>query len=138
LRRAAIWQCAGLVSGALGSVLAGAVAGFLDPRDPLLTNMAGGALVLLGGYLATSFIWLPVTAILIVSAVFVSDRNPRLNETKLTMIAAAIIVLAIELTTGSWPDHDPDFRSFVYLISIFAAATVVPPALVIHKLAGSG
>lgn len=61
------WQALGLLSGGTGAALVGALLGLFDGEGGLQA-VATGAIVYLGIYLSSSFIWLPITATMIIGS----------------------------------------------------------------------
>jgi hypothetical protein len=82
IRKAIRWQAIGLASGAAGSVVMGAVLGLVAPAGSWPKSIATGAVINLGAYLSTFFIWLPTTVLLIAGLIALLARYPDLAHSK--------------------------------------------------------
>ncbi len=117
------WQVFGLATGIAGSVVMGAVLGLVSPAGEWPKSIATGAVMNLGAYLSTFFIWLPTTVLLIAASIVLLARHPELLRGKLQVplgLTAVALVVAFFLRFAVVPFSLTLMFAFIWL-------TLVPP-----------
>jgi hypothetical protein len=93
IRKALAWQVIGLVCGTVGSIVLGALLGLVDPSSSWIKAIAAGAVVHLGIYLSSFFIWLPTTIVLVAGSVAALARHPELARGKMRFAVGLTVLL---------------------------------------------